>query len=152
MNSMDCTRQRGIAMVEFTIVLPVLLLLMLGVTELGRALIRYNALTKTVHDGARFAASFALWGGSQGVNIDPQLLTETRNVVVYGNKDGTGSPVLSGLQTSQIQVVDIGGDQFRVDVSYPYVPMLGPVLPDFGLGSPTPMAFTMQASVSMRAL
>jgi Flp pilus assembly protein TadG len=139
-------------MVEFTIVLPVLLLLMFGVTELGRALVRYNALTKTVHDGARFAAAEALFGVTQGVNIDAQLRTEVRNLIVYGNTAGTGSPVLGGLQPSQIQVVDLGGDQLRVDVSYPYVPLLGPVLPNFGLGSSTPMSFTMHASVTMRAL
>jgi Flp pilus assembly protein TadG len=139
-------------MVEFTIVLPVLLLLMLGVTELGRALIRYNALTKAVQDGARFAASDALLGQTGGVLIDAQLLTQVRNVIIYGNTAGVGTPLLSDLQPSQIQVVDLGGDQLRVDVSYPYVPLLGPVLPNFGLGSSTPMSFTMQASVSMRAL
>jgi Flp pilus assembly protein TadG len=144
--------QRGIAMVEFTIVLPVLLLLMFGVTELGRALVRYNALTKAVHDGARFAAAAALLGTTGGVEITAQIRTEVRNLIVYGNTAGTGSPLMSGLQPSQIQVVDAGGDQLRVDVSYPYVPMLGPVLPNFGLGSSTPMSFTMQASVSMRAL
>jgi len=145
-------RQRGLAMVEFTIVLPVLLLLMLGVTEVGRALIRYNALTKTVHDGARFAAAYALLGTTGAVNIDAALRTEIRNLIVYGNKAGTGSPVLGGLQPSQIQVVDLGGDQIRVDVSYPYQPLFGAVLPDFGLGSSINTTFTMQASVSMRAL
>jgi Flp pilus assembly protein TadG len=139
-------------MVELTIVLPVLLLLMLGVTELGRALIRYNTLTKTVQDGARFAAAYALLGTTGAVNIDAQLRTEVRNLIVYGNTAGSGTPLLGGLQPSHVQVVDVGGDQIRVDVSYPYVPLLGPVLPDFGLGSPTPMTFTMQASMSMRAL
>ena len=139
-------------MVEFTIVLPVLLLLMLGVTERGRALIRYNALTKALHDGARFAASDALLGDTGGVQIDAQVRTQVRNVIVYGNAAGAGAPQLSGLQPSQIEVVDLGGDRLRVDVSYPYVPLLGPVLPNFGLGSSTSMSFTMQASVSMRAL
>ena len=139
-------------MVEFTIVLPVLLLLMMGVTELGRALIRYNALTKAVQDGARIAASDALLGNTGGVLVDAQLLTQVRNVIIYGNTAGVGTRLLNDLQPAQIQVVDLGGDQFRVDVSYPYVPLLGPVLPNFGLGSSTPMSFTMQASVSMRAL
>ena len=86
-------------MVEFTIVLPVLLLLLFGVTELGRALVRYNTLTKAVQDGARYAAAYALLGTTGAVNVDAQLQTEVRNVVVYGNTAGTGTPVLGGLAT-----------------------------------------------------
>jgi Flp pilus assembly protein TadG len=149
---LDHKRQDGVAAVELTIALPVLLLLIVGVTELGRALVRYNALTKTVHDGARYAASYALLGTTGMVNIDAQLLTEVRNVVVYGNKGGVGAAVLAGLQPAQVQVVDVGGDEVRVDVAYPYQPLFGAVLPNFGLGSSPPMSFVMQASVSMRAL
>jgi Flp pilus assembly protein TadG len=144
--------QRGIATTEFAIVLPVLLLLLFGVTELGRALVRYNALTKAVQDGARFAAAYALLGTTGNVNVDAQLTTEVRNVVVYGNSAGTGSPVLAGLQPAQIQVVDAGGDEVRVQADYPYTPLLGNALPNFGLGSAIDMAFVMQAAVTMRAL
>lgn len=152
MRPLDYRRQDGVAAVELTIALPVLLLLIVGVTELGRALVRYNALTKTVHDGARYAAAYALLGTTGMVNIDAQLLNEVRNVVVYGNKSGAGTAVLAGLQPAQVQVVDVGGDEVRVDVAYPYQPLFGAVLPDFGLGSSPQMSFVMQASVSMRAL
>jgi Flp pilus assembly protein TadG len=145
-------RQSGIATVEFAIVLPVLVMLLLGVTELGRAMLRYNALTKAVQEGARYAAAYALLGSTGAVNVDPQLLTEVRNVVVFGNTAGAGGPVLDGLQTAQVDVVDLGGDQVRVDVSYPYEPLLGPVLPNLGPGSSIATSFVMQASVTMRAL
>ena len=146
------TRQRGIAMVEFTIVLPVLLVLLFAVTEIGRALVRYNTLTKAVQDGARYAAAYALLGTTGAVTIDAQLQTAVRNVVVYGNTAGTGSPQLGGLQPAQINLVDAGGDQIRVDASYPYQPLFGVVLPNLGLGSSINTSFTMQAAVSMRAL
>jgi len=139
-------------MTEFAIVLPVLLLLLFGVTEVGRLLVRYNALTKAMQDGARYAAAYALLGTTGAVNIDAQLQTEVRNVVVYGNPAGSGTPLLAGLQPSQIQVVDAGGDLVRVDVAYPYQPLLGNSLPNFGLGSSISTAFTMQASITMRAL
>ena len=145
--------QAGIAMVELTIVLPVILLLILGVTEIGRALIRYNALTKSVQDGARHAAAFAIRGSTGVVDIDAQLTSEVQNVVVYGNPDGTGSPILDGLVAGQVALTDIGGGEIRVDATYPYVPLFGTGIPTFGLGSgPLSLAFNMQAAVNMRAL
>jgi Flp pilus assembly protein TadG len=145
-------RERGIATIEFVIVTPVLLLLLFGVTEIGRALVRYNALTKAVQDGARYASAYALLGSTGVVTIDAQLLTAVRNVVVYGNTAGTGSPTLAGLQPAQVQLIDAGGDQIRLDASYPYTPLFGVALPNFGLGSSISTSFMMQASVSMRAL
>jgi Flp pilus assembly protein TadG len=139
-------------MTEFAIVLPVMLLLLFGVTEVGRAIMRYNTLTKAVRDGARYAASYALLGTTGAVNVDAQLLTATRNVVVYGNTAGTGQRLLPGFATAQVQLIDAGGDLIRVDASYLYTPLFGNVLPDIGLGSSINTAFTMQASVSMRAL
>jgi Flp pilus assembly protein TadG len=144
--------QHGVAMVEFTIVLPVLLLLLFGVTEVGRAIVRYNTLTKAVQDGARYAAAWAPLGTTGGVAVNAQLRTEVRNLVIYGNTVGAGSPVLGGLLPEQIEVVEAGGDQVRVDASYPYQPLFGVVLPNFGLGSSISTSFVMQASVSMRAL
>jgi hypothetical protein len=139
-------------MVEFTIVLPVLLLLLFGVTEMGRAIVRYNTLTKAVQDGARYAAAWAPLGTTGGVQVDAQLRTEVRNVVIYGNTVGAGPPVLAGLLPEQIDVVEEGADQIRVDVSYPYQPIFGSALPNFRLGSSISTTFLMQASVSMRAL
>jgi hypothetical protein len=86
------------------------------------------------------------------VRIDAQRAAEARNLVVYGNSAGNGSPVLQNLSPAQVTVSDVGGGQVRIDVSYPYQPLTGPTLPNFGLGSSTPLAFTMQASVTMRAL
>jgi Flp pilus assembly protein TadG len=46
----------GAALVEFAIVLPVLLLLVFGIIDLGRLLYTYNNLTSAVREGARLAA------------------------------------------------------------------------------------------------
>jgi len=145
-------RQRGIAMVEFTIVLPVMLVMILGVTELGRAMIRYNALSKAVHDGARYAAAYALLGTTGTVSLNATLTSEIRNLVVYGNPQGNGQPVLEGLAPQQITVASVGTDRVVVSASYPYEPLIGPGLPGLGLGSTKDLAFNMQAAVSMRAL
>jgi hypothetical protein len=93
-----------------------------------------------------------LLGTTGNVEVNAQLLAATRNVVVYGNTAGTGQPLLQNLQPSQIELIDAGGDQIRVDAVYPYTPLFGTVLPNFGLGSSINTSFVMQASVSMRAL
>ena len=93
--------QRGVATIEFAIVVPVLLLLLFGVTEVGRALVRYNTLTKAVQDGARYAAAKGLLGTTGNVNVTAQLTTEVRNVVVYGNTAGAGTPVLTSRVTEE---------------------------------------------------
>jgi len=49
-------RQGGAALVELAIVLPILLILAFGFTELGRLLYQQNQLTKQVTTGARFLA------------------------------------------------------------------------------------------------
>lgn len=138
-------------MVEFAIVLPVVLLVMLGVAELGQAIVSYNTLTKAVRDGARHASAYA-WVGSPGtIEIQDWLENEVSNLVVYGNTLGTGSPLLEGLSTEQISVTADGALQVRIDAAYPYSPMFG-TLPSFGYGSSTNLSFTMQASVRMRGL
>ena len=43
-------RQRGVAIVEFVLTLPLLMLLLLATAEIGRALFQYNTLTKAVRD------------------------------------------------------------------------------------------------------
>lgn len=47
---------RAAAMVEFAIVVPVLLLLLLGIIDYGRFFFLWNNLTNAVRDGARIAA------------------------------------------------------------------------------------------------
>lgn len=139
-------------MVEFAIVLPLLLLLILGVAELGRAFMQYNILTKTVRDGARHLAQYAPFGSSGTLNINAQLELETKNLVVYGNSLGLDSPLLADFSTGQVTVLDAGSENVRVDASYPYQPLYGPALTTFGFGSSIPVGFTMQASVTMKAI
>jgi Flp pilus assembly protein TadG len=47
---------RGAAAVEFALVLPILVVLVFGVVDFGRALFAYNYLTSAVREGGRFAA------------------------------------------------------------------------------------------------
>lgn len=145
-------KSRGVAMVEFMIVLPVILLITFGVTELGRAIIQYNTLTKALEGGARHAAAYGLLGTAGSVFIDPTLDAEIRNLVVYGDTPGSGTPVLQGFDPAQISITETAPGWIEISAVYPYVPALGNTLPTFGFGPPQSVSFNMAAAVTMRAL
>lgn len=145
-------KQTGAAMVEMVVVTPLMLLLVLGVTELGKALVQYNTLTKSVRDAARHVSGVALLGTTGTVLITPDVEAAAQNLVVFGNLAGTGSPLLPALSPDHISVADVGNDMVLVQANYPYVPLTGPVLQTFGFGDKPGLNVTLTASVTMRAL
>lgn len=163
-NVISFRRQGGTAMVELAIVVPLLLFLLLGIAEFGNAFNQYNTLTKTVRDGARYAAGKVLDGGSMG-NIPPTLDTDfvsaVKNMVVYGVPDPTKvatppPPILPGFSTGNVTVTRMNAQHLQVSATYSYIPLLGPgaSLPTFGVGGGGSMslAFTFRAGVVMSAL
>lgn len=85
-------RQAGVALLEFALILPFLLLLSITAIELGRAIWQYNALTKSVRDAARYLS----------LQTPGTKITQARNLAVYGNLSGTGTPLAPGLSTSHV--------------------------------------------------
>jgi Flp pilus assembly protein TadG len=145
-------KQRGLAMIEFAISVPVLLFLMLATAEIGRMLFQYNTLAKAVRDGARYAAANAAVGTTRVVDITATTRTQTRNLVVTGNRLGTGAALLPGLNVNNVTVTDAGNGFVQVAATYDYIPILGATLPTFGLGAPVNLTMTLPATVVMRAL
>jgi len=82
------TRQSGVALVEFALVLPLLLVLVLVTAELGRGVYRYNCAAKAVRDAVRYLSA-----QTPGTHI-----AEARNLIVYGNLAGT-APLLDSALT-----------------------------------------------------
>lgn len=144
--------QRGAAIVEFIVALPLLLFLMVVTAEVGRALFQYNALNKAVQSGARHAAANALLGSTGTIAITDRLRNETGNVVVYGNTTGAGSAQLPGLSPADVTVSNAGGGMVSVTTAWSYRPILGSELTTFGLTAPIRMTIPLRASVVMRAL
>src|SRR5687767_9812820 len=83
---------RGVALVEFVLMLPMLLLLTVITTEFGRAMYQYNTLAKSVRDASRYLS----------MQLPGTQITQARNLVVYGNLAGTGEPLVTGLSTSHV--------------------------------------------------
>jgi Flp pilus assembly protein TadG len=144
---------RGVATVEAAIAIPLLLLLIFATVEIGRAFVQYAVLANSVRNAARHLAGKALLGTTQIVFISPGLYAETRNLAVYGNEAGSGSPKLPGFSTAQVTVSDAGANNVRVSAAYPFQPLFGTQLPTFGAnGSPVTTTFDMHIDVTMRAL
>jgi Flp pilus assembly protein TadG len=155
-------RQQGLAIVEFTLVLPVLLLLLLAFGEFGRMLYQYNVLLQASRDASRFVASQA-WNSTLGAAIVPSgstLETQTKNVAVYG-VPATGTAVVSGLTTDMVTVSALGADpahpdHVRVTITYNFCPVIGAskctgTLPGF-FGNSIALSIPLVATTVMRAL
>lgn len=163
MSAMTSTHssQRGVAIVEFTIVLPLLLLLMLAAAEFGRALYQYDTLTKAVRDGARYYSdSQFLYIGTSKL-IDPAAAPAAINLVVYGNSAGAGQPLVPGFTTGMVKVTPPPtpsaptGDYVTMSATYPFQflpgnPLAG-ILSLFG-GNGLGNSLAMTASVVMRVI
>ena len=100
--------ERGSTLVEFSIGVTVFVMAMFAVVEFGRALWVHNALTDAARRGARYAA---LHNSGDSAKV--------QNIVVYGNEDGTGEPMLTNLTTGQVDVDynDFGLNDGTVSVS-----------------------------------
>ncbi len=146
------SRTKGAAIVEFVIVLPICLILIMATAEFGRVFIQYNTLTKSVRDGVRYVAANALVGSTGVVSINGAVQAQAQNLVVYGNTAGTGSALLPDLTTSAVTVAGVGGGNVSVSVAYPYASIFV-FIPGFFYGGNTATnSYSLQAAMTMRAL
>ena len=92
-NKLFDSNERGTTLVEFSIAVTVFLTVMFGVVEFGRALWVHNALADAARRGARYAT---VHKSSEADKV--------KNVVVFGNEDGTGTPTVPNLTTNNVSV------------------------------------------------
>lgn len=92
------TRQAGNLSLEFALSITLLWMGVAGTYSIGSALYTYNQLTIAVSNAARFA-------GRDGITTSASSFqTRVKNVAVYGNPEGTGTALVSGLTPSSIDV------------------------------------------------
>lgn len=121
--------QSGSPAVEFALVLPLFLLILVGVVELGSLLSEIVAVEKGLRAGAMIAArSPTLPLGSAGAITE----TQVKNVAMYGNPSGTGNPRVEGWTnpatitiTPRIEIINgLSVTVFRLDATVPYTPVV----------------------------
>lgn len=107
--------ERGSNLVEAAFVVPVLLLLLAGVIDLGRAFHDYIILTAAAREGAYFAAYF------------PDQITLIQDRVLQAASDAGAPVVRSNITVTQI--AGVGGDRaVRVAVARRIDLILGAIL------------------------
>jgi Flp pilus assembly protein TadG len=146
-------RQLGVAALELTIALPLLLTLFLAIVELGRAFLQYSTLSHAVRDGARYIAELAENGSTGLVVLTAADMAATRNLVVFGNTAGTGPALLPGLATGAVTVRNAGSNNVAVSATYAYQPIFAPGPPDLIRGGTFfSGVFNLRSEVIMKAL
>ncbi len=92
-------RQRGVAAVEFGILIVPMVLMALGVAEFGRAVYQYDTLTKATRSAARYLSMYS-----------PDDVTyptaAAKCLAAYGNSTCSGQPLAPGLGTAMVVICD----------------------------------------------
>ena len=105
------TRDVGQSLVEFALILPIFLLVLLGLIDMGRAVYTNNTLSQAAREATRLAAAQASWvGETTSANPDPtcnaaagpvcpaDVATLKTNVVAAANRMAVGLGVLPDAQ------------------------------------------------------
>ena len=132
--------RRGVASVEFAIMLPVLIVTLFGVIEIGRLLYDFHAVTKSVRDATRFLTRVGVTcpsgGPSEGpialyIDSNPQQ-TIAVNLAMTGSPDNptVSSDYLLPYWTdpttisTRVKCIDNGGNYAGVYAARPYIPQI----------------------------
>lgn len=91
-------QQQGVAMIEMAITMSLLIFIVFGITEFGRAIYQYDTLAKAARDAARYLSTK---GPGDSVAIET-----ARCMAVHGNPDCTGYALAPGLSTAMVGVCD----------------------------------------------
>lgn len=88
--------QRGLATVEFALVLLPLVLLLAATADLGRAFYTFDSLTKAARSAARYLAL--------ANPPDADQREKALSLVLYGNTQGSGTKLVGDLSSSHVVI------------------------------------------------
>jgi Flp pilus assembly protein TadG len=147
--------QHGIAVVEFALILILLISLLAGIFEFGRAFWYYDALTKAARDGAR------LMSVSDKATISSAGVQAAKDAVVFAVADPNKGAGVPDFTTANVDVTCLdaafnpgpacadgtapGG--VRVQINYPMT--IGQFIP-FLIGASTSYSATLAPHTTMR--
>lgn len=135
--------ERGVALLETALTLPLLLFVAIGIIEFGRAYQTWQILTNAAREGARIA----VLPGTDDASV-------TTRVQTYLEAGHIGNSTEATVTITRNNVISIGtgtATGSRVEVSYPFEFMvLQPVANLVVEGSTVGEALTMTASAMMR--
>jgi Flp pilus assembly protein TadG len=121
---------RGAAAVEFALLLPLLLLLLFGIIDFGRALNAQITLTQAAREGARLAAL----GNTTDV-VDSGTIAAATNLNLADSNVTISSPCPAGFAPGSNAIV-------TVTYSFSFVTPVGAIAGLFGSGFGSPITLT----------
>ena len=153
--------ERGVELVEFSLMLPILLVILAGLWDFGRAYRTYQAITNAAREGARLAVVPAGLNQTSAVqnrvkdyltksNLDTSFIT-SGNIGTYIDVD---NPLNSAANTAVTVTLPGGGSSVvtvsRVSVNYPFTFFVfGPVIRLWVPASTLGGSITLRTSVTM---
>ena len=131
--------QRGAALIEVALTLPLLLLVSVGIFEFGRAYQTWQVLTNAAREGARIAV---LPGST-----DDAVEARVSQYLVSGQLPGAAGAEIDITHDNDINIGATTATASQVTVNYPFEfvvlqPVANLVVPGSSLGSPIIMAAT----------
>ena len=132
--------QKGAALIEAAVTIPLILLIAVGIFEVGRAYQTWQVLTNAAREGARLAVI----SGSTDANVT----TTVRNYMQAGQLDNYATATVTITRNVALTGSDTGS---QVQINYPFQFMvLQPVIQLIDSASSTGAPITMQATALMR--
>ena len=115
--------EKGAELIEFALILPTLLLVVLGIMDFGFLFQRYEVVTNAAREGARIS----ILPGYDGANIQANVQARVDQYLAAGGLTGTATVTVGAAQA-----IDIGGQCINVrpvTIAYNHdFLFLGPIL------------------------
>ena len=143
MNMNTRNRERGSAMVEAAICIPLLLVLMVGIFEVGRAYETWQVLTNAAREGARVAVL------PSGSVADTTALVRQYMANGQLTKSATASVVIDEAASINVNGTPVSASMVTVDYPFEFI-MLQPVVRLVSPGATVGGPITMHATAIMR--
>jgi Flp pilus assembly protein TadG len=102
---------RGAALIEFTLLAPLLISLMCGLAEFGQILRQYHVMQKGVRDAARYLTHVPANPACEGATSPAgyswtQAVADAKHLAVYGSVSGTTPLLRDWTSTATVSVDD----------------------------------------------
>ena len=142
------SNSRGQSLVEFSLLLPVMLIMVFGIIDFGLGLRSYISLTNATREGARYAA-LGNTAGAYPTDCDGSTNTTVVGRVCY---------TIEGLKLADMQTVSVTypngqspGNSVVVSAGYTYnyITPIGDIV-DFFSGGTFPDSLSLSTSTDMR--
>jgi Flp pilus assembly protein TadG len=145
--------RRGQALVEFALILPLLVILLLGIFQLGFLYSTHLGIINSTREGARYGATVPTQDGSPAGDVEDQLYDAGTNSGQLMQATGfEGSRVTRAVTYCKYSVGSTWHVRLRVEVSYRhglFVPIVGAILDPLD-GPGTPGDFRLYVTEEMR--